>query len=221
MKRKRVQELPDHERPREKLHSRGVGALSDRELIAVILGRGSQKAPLLELADQVLALLDRNGGQPDPIALAELPGLGPARASQLSAAIELARRRVGHAGIRIKTAAEILPLVRHYADRRQEHFLCISLNGNNEVLANRVITIGLLDRGVVHPREVFAEPIAERAASVIVAHNHPSGTAAPSKADIATTRRLVEAGDLLGIPVLDHIIFTHGAYYSFAEQGCL
>jgi len=221
MKRRRIQELPDHERPREKLLSRGVGVLSDRELLAVLLGRGSRRLPLLELADRVLDLLDRNGGHPDPAALANLPGLGPARATQLSAAIELARRRVGHAGVRIKTAAEILPLVRHYADRRQEHFLCISLNGNNEVIANRVVTIGLLDRGVVHPREVFTDPIGERAAAIIVAHNHPSGTVTPSKADIATTKRLAEAGDLLGIPLLDHLIFTHDAYYSFAEQGRL
>jgi DNA repair protein RadC len=114
----------------------------------------------------------------------------------------------------------VYPLVRHYSDRKQEHFICLSLNGAHEVLAIRVVSIGILNKTIVHPREVFGDPISDRAAAIVVCHNHPSGQLEPSEEDIAITRRLSEAGELLGINLLDHLILSpRGGYYSFVESG--
>ena len=114
---------------------------------------------------------------------------------------------------------DVLPLIRHYADRKQEHFLCISLNGAKEVIATRTVSVGLVNKTQVHPREVFADPITDRASAVIVAHNHPSGALTPSKEDFEVTRQLKKAGETLGIRLLDHIIFNHNSYYNFLENG--
>jgi DNA repair protein RadC len=110
-------------------------------------------------------------------------------------------------------------LIQHYADRKQEHFLCVSLNGFNEVMAVRVISVGLVNKTHVHPREVFSDPITDRASAVIVAHNHPSGRVEPSKEDIEITRQLKSAGEILGIKLLDHIIFNRTSYYSLLEKN--
>ena len=112
-----------------------------------------------------------------------------------------------------------MPLVSHLADRKQEHFICISLNGAHEVIASRVITIGLVNATQVHPREVFCDPICDRASAVIVAHNHPSGQLEPSNADRLVTKNLKEAGELLGIRLLDHVIFSSAGFYSFADKA--
>ena len=119
---------------------------------------------------------------------------------------------------RIDKPEDILPLVVHWADRPQEHFLVLSLNGAYEVLCIRVVSQGILDRTIVHPREVFVDPIRDRAAAIVCAHNHPSGSLEPSKEDKALTHRLQSAGSLLGIPLLDHVIFTGAGYYSFLEE---
>jgi DNA repair protein RadC len=105
------------------------------------------------------------------------------------------------------------------ADRKQEHFLCISLNGAYEVIAVRTVSVGLVNKTQVHPREVFADPLTDRATAIIVAHNHPTGNLTPSKEDIAITRQLKSAGEILGIKLLDHIIFSHKGYYSFMENN--
>ena len=122
---------------------------------------------------------------------------------------------------RSTTPADLLPHVRHYADRKQEHFLCASINGANEILNIRVISIGLIDRSPVHPREVFADALSDRASAVIVAHNHPSGGLEPSPSDIQVTEQLKAAGVVVGITLLDHIIFNRLGYYSFLEDGKL
>ena len=215
---KRIRDLPLSERPREKLCRQGPKALSDRELLAVVLGQGTRKRGVLWLADEILKKLDGTA-QVTPECLQEIEGVGPARAMKICAALEFARRRIRPEGVKVVLAVDALPLVRHYADRKQEHFLCISLNGANEVIATRVVSVGLVNRTQVHPREVFADPIADRAVSVIVAHNHPSGTPAPSSQDVEVTRRLKAAGDILGISLIDHIIFTRNSYYSFQEHN--
>jgi len=133
--------------------------------------------------------------------------------------MEFVRRRIKPEGIRIETPADLLPHIRHYADRKQEHFLCASVNGANEVINIRVVSIGLIDRSPVHPREVFADPLMDRASAVILAHNHPVGSLKPSESDMETTRRLKEAGDVMGVTVLDHLIFNRANYFSFLEQG--
>jgi DNA repair protein RadC len=114
---------------------------------------------------------------------------------------------------------DVLPLVRHYADRKQEHFICISINGANEVITTRVVSVGLVNKTQVHPREVFADPITDRASAIIVAHNHPSGGLLPSQEDLEITKQLTSAGEVLGIKVLDHMIFNDKGYYSLLEKG--
>ena len=137
------------------------------------------------------------------------------------AAIEFARRRIKPEGAKIITPADLLPHIRHYADRKQEHFLCASINGANEILNIRVVSIGLIDRSPVHPREVFADALSDRAAAVIVAHNHPSGGVEPSQGDIQITAQLKASGEVVGIELLDHIIFNRTGYFSFLEKGIL
>lgn len=120
--------------------------------------------------------------------------------------------------MKIKFPADVLPLIQHFADRKQEHFLCVSINGANEVMNVRVVSIGLINKSHVHPREVFADVIAERASAIIIAHNHPIGELKPGKEDIEVTNRIKEAGKILGINLWDHIIFNHKGYYSFVEN---
>lgn len=214
----RIRDLPPAERPREKLCQNGPKSLSDLELLAVVLGNGTPKHDVLGLAEEILKKLD-SSAEVSSQSLQEIEGVGPAQAMKICAALEFARRRIHPQGAKIVLPVDLLPLVRHYADRKQEHFLCASLNGANEVMAIRVVSVGLVNRTQVHPREVFADPIADRAVSVIVAHNHPSGSTAPSNQDVEVTRRLKAAGETLGIRLLDHIIFTRDSYYSFQEHN--
>ena len=218
---KRLADMPKHERPREKMLQKGPGALSDEELAAILLGFGTKGHDVMTVARRIVRTVDEHNGRPDLKDLQTLEGVGPAKATLVAAALEFARRRIHPEGLKIRTPIDVLPLVRHYGDRKQEHFLCISLNGANEVITHRVVSIGLVDQTQVHPREVFADPITDRASAVILAHNHPSGDIAPSQADIKVTRQLRDAGKTLGISVLDHIIFSAKGHYSFLENDCL
>ena len=216
---KRIADLPKHDRPREKMQRKGAAALTDVELVAILLGFGIKGHDVMTVAKRIVRLVDAHHGRPDLADLQRLEGVGPAKATLIAASLEFARRRIRPEGIKIETPVDVLPLVRHYGDRRQEHFLCISLNGANEVITTRVVSVGLVNKTQVHPREVFAEPITDRASAVILAHNHPSGNLAPSKEDLQITQQLKEAGETLGITVLDHIIFSQKGHYSFLEQG--
>ncbi len=218
---KKIQNMQPHERPREKLLEKGARALSDAELLAVLLGKGSARQDVLSLAAKVVPEIDQKGFRLSVDDLSRFDGIGPAKAALILASLEFARRRIKPDGFKISQPSDLLPLVRHYADRRQEHFLCASVNGANEIIQIRVVSIGLIDKSPAHPREVFADPITDRASAVILAHNHPAGTLTPSDADLQITRRLKDAGDLMGITVLDHIIFNHKGYYSFLEHGDL
>ena len=218
---KTIHEMPEADRPREKLLRKGAAALSDRELLAVLLGKGTPGMDVMTLAGKLARLIDERGLQVTSEDLTQFEGVGIAKATLVLAAIEFARRRIKPEGAKIETPADLLPHIRHYADRRQEHFLCASLNGANEMLNIRVVSIGLVDRSPVHPREVFADALSDRASAVIVAHNHPSGGVEPSQSDIATTTRLKAAGDILGIELLDHIIFNRTEYFSLLEHGRL
>lgn len=218
---KSIREIPKRDRPREKLLAKGAAALSDRELLAVLVGKGTARMDVMTLAGKLTRVMDEKGLDVSVDDLTQFEGMGEAKAALLLAAIEFARRRIKPEGVKIEASADVLPLIRHYADRRQEHFICITINGANEVLQVRVISIGLVDRSHVHSREVFAEAIADRASAVIVAHNHPVGPLEPSSADIEATRQLKAAGDVIGIQLLDHIIFNRGGYFSFLESGAL
>ncbi|MEZ4528155.1 MAG: DNA repair protein RadC [Desulfobacterales bacterium] len=217
----RLSDLPENERPREKLREKGPQTLSDKELMAILLGKGLKGQDVMSLAGAILDAMDKNGGFPQLDILQNIRGVGIAKASVIVAALEFARRRIRPEGTKITSPTDVLPLIKHYADRKQEHLLCLSLNGANEVIATRVITIGLLNRTQIHPREVFADALTDRAASIILAHNHPSGSVSPSKEDEAVTRRIKESGEVLGVQLLDHLIFTLKDYYSFKEHGYL
>ncbi len=204
--------------PRERLQDAGIAALSDEELVTLLIGTGTARHPVRAVSREVVSLIDRVNGAPQSADLRGISGLGPAKAATIVAAFELGRRVLIPERRKIRSPSDVLPIVDRFLDRPQECFLALSLNGAHEVLSVRVVTVGLVNRTVVHPREVFAGPLTDRAASVVLAHNHPSGSLEPSAEDVEVTRRMRSAGQLLGIPVLDHVIFSTRGYYSFLEH---
>lgn len=219
MAEKRIKNIPIEDRPREKLCLKGKEALSDQELLAILLGKGTKKHDVLTLAHKLIAVIDKKGVNVAIDDLIDFDGVGKAKAALILASFEFVRRRIKKDGITFEKPSDIVPLLRHYADRKQEHFLCVSLNGANEILNTRVVTIGLADRSHAHPREVFADVLVDRASAIILAHNHPAGSLDPSEEDIAVTKRISQAGQILGVAVLDHIIFNQREYLSFVERG--
>jgi len=215
----KVKEMPSADRPRERLLREGPERLRDIELLSVLLGSGSKKRDVFGVAQEILPLLDSAGADVSAAALRKVAGIGPAKAALLLSALEFARRRIRPKGVKITCASDVFPLLTHFADRHQEHFITISLNGAHEVIATRVVTIGLVNVTQVHPREVFADPLCDRACALVVAHNHPSGNLTPSKEDLQVTEVLKEAGKLLGIRLLDHVIFGAAGYRSLSEEG--
>ena len=218
---KKIKDLSKSERPREKLQAKGAEAMSDIELLAILLGSGTKNHDVLTVAGRILKSLDGQNEKLSIEALQKIEGVGPAKATLLAAALEFSRRRIRPEGTRISFPPDVLPLIRHFADRKQEHFICVSLNGANEVITCRVVSVGLVNQSQVHPREVFADPITDRASAVIVAHNHPSGSLEPSREDLEITRQLKAAGEILGIRLLDHIVFNQRWYYSLIEHNCI
>ena len=215
---KRITELPAKDRPREKLQEKGADALSDIELLAILLGSGTPKYDVMTVAKKLIKIIDEKGICFTVKDLLGIEGIGTAKATALTAAFEFVRRRIKPEGLKIKSPSDILPMIQHYSDRKQEHFLSISVNGANEVMNVRVVTIGLVNQSQVHPREIFADVLMDRASSLIIAHNHPSGSLHPSKEDIDITNKVVDAARVLGIRLLDHIIFSKKGYYSFLES---
>lgn len=218
---KKISAIPKQDRPREKLQQKGAEALSDLELMAILLGSGTKGHDVMTVAERILKVLDAHNEKLNIDELKKIEGVGPAKATLIAAALEFVRRRIRPEGLKISFPADVLPLIANYADRKQEHFICISINGANEVITSRVVSVGLVNKTQVHPREVFADPITDRAAAIIVAHNHPSGNLLPSKEDIEVTKQLKTAGETLGIRLIDHVIFNHKEYYSFLEKGAL
>ena len=222
---KMMKDVPERDRPREKIVRKGVSSLTDQELIESILGRGTKGSDVRVIAKEICGLLKDNQDTIRYEDLITIIGIGPSKAAQITACFELGRRYCAPAGgsIKVTKPQDILPLplIAEMRDKRQEHFICITLNGAGEVLDSRTITVGLLNHSLVHPREVFADAISDRAASVICVHNHPSGSLEPSPQDIAITTQLREAGLLLGIQLIDHIIVTKTGYLSMKERGLL
>ena len=219
--------MPAEDRPREKLQRAGPAALGDHELIAIVIGTGVRRASALGLAGLVLeqagglhglSRLSRN-------ALERIDGVGAAKASQIVAAIELGRRTLVRPGSpRVQFAAPrdaAAYLMPQYGCRPVEHFGIVLLDTKHRVLRTQVLTIGTLDSSPVHPRDVFREAAAGSAAAIVLFHNHPSGDPTPSPDDVELTERLVEAGELMGIEVLDHIILGESRYCSLKEAGKL
>lgn len=218
---KTIKDMPEHSRPREKLREKGASALTDEELVAAILGRGVKGLDVVAMSKSVAKLIREHKENLSIEHLTSVPGMGLAKAAQILSAFELARRYLLKETVKIKSAKDILPLVVDIVNKQQEYFVCISLNGANEVIEKRIVTIGLVNSSQIHPREVFADVIADRAAAVIFAHNHPSGDPKPSEPDTKTHRQLTEAGKILGLRILDHIIVTKKGYFSFQEAGLI
>jgi len=222
----KIKEMPNYDRPREKLLKNGPSFLTDEELIQIIIGSGSVGSDVVKISKSTFSYLEQNKIQwrEDFLSffngLKLIKGLGPVKASVISASFELASRFIDNSNI-IKDAHDVLPIISYIALKKQEYFLSINLNGANKVISNRVITIGLVDQTLIHPREVFSDTLKERAAKVIVAHNHPAGVLKPSEEDIKITRSLVDASKILGITLLDHIILTRNGYFSFKEEGLI
>jgi DNA repair protein RadC len=219
-----MHDVEESERPRERLFELGPGALSDADLVALVFGSGSGGEGVLDVAARVTRSVHlRRLHQTAVEDLLAIKGMGPARAAQLLAAAEIGRR--------LWPDADPIPLVRGpetifelTADIRRsnrEHFVGFYLNSRNQVLRREIISIGSLNASIVHPREVFIPALAVSAASLILAHNHPSGDPSPSEEDLAITRRITESGRLLGIELLDHVVVARDAYTSFKERRLL
>jgi len=218
---RRMRDVPEIDRPREKLIKKGPTALTDRELIAAIIGKGTKERDVYQIAGEIVKALKKQGSGLAVGDLTCMEGVGDTKACQIVAGFELGRRYLIEESAKITGPQDILPLVSDLLDKKQEYFLCLSLNGAGELIKKRVITMGLLNHSPVHPREVYADAITDRAASVIFVHNHPSGNPEPSAQDLEITRQLAEAGSILGIRVLDHLIVGRKGHVSLKERGVL
>jgi len=206
---KKISQIAKFDRPREKLQTKGAAALSDFELLQALIGSGNKQADVGKIAKETLKLLRQNGVDITYTQLHAVSGMGPARITEILAAIELSRRYLIDSEQPIIDSPEAaVAQLADIRDRKQEHFVVMTLDGANRLITKRTITIGILTGSLVHPREVFADAITDRAASIIVAHNHPSGSLVASKDDINITDRLKRAGELLGIELADHIVLT-------------
>ena len=216
----KIKDRYKEDRPREKLAKSGAGRLSDLELLMAIIGSGNAQADVGTIARQVLKLLQDKKGELTYGDLRSVVGLGEAKIPVILAGLELAKRYLVDSDQPVIDSPEkAVALLANIRDKKQEHFVCLTLDGANRLIAQRVVTIGTLTASLVHPREVFADAITDRAAGIIVAHNHPSGSLEISQADRDVTDRLIEAGKLLGITLIDHIVVTKSEHLSIVGQG--
>jgi DNA repair protein RadC len=214
---RKIKDIAKIDRPREKLKAKGPGALSDFELLQALIGSGNMQADVSQIAKDIKKLLQTHGLDVSYEQLEQITGLGSAKITELLAAVDLSKRYLVVSEQPILDSPEkVVEQLADIRDKKQEYFICITLNGANRMIAKRTITIGTLTASLVHPREVFADAITDRAASIIVAHNHPSGSTTPSKADREITLRLQNAGELLGIPVFMHVITTSNNFSNIA-----
>ncbi len=203
-------------KPKEKLEKLGPEALTDRELIMALMDYGCTTSCEND-AKRILDILNSSPTLKKDMMMK----LGKSAWIRLSAAIELGRRKLDGKSKPISSPKDIYREVMHYASNKQEHFIVVMLNGAQEKIGSFVATVGTLNRSIIHPREVFAPAIENRAAAIAIAHNHPSGNLLPSEEDIATTDKLVMSGKILGIKVIDHIIFSDESFFSFMEHSLI
>ncbi len=206
---------------REKTLEHGISFPFDEELIMLILGSGTKKMPVEIMANKIMETLDCSEKDKLVENLLKIQGIGEGKALAIAAAIELGRRRSNHLKAPIRTPQDVIPFVRNYAVSQKEHFLVITLNGGHEIIQIHCVSVGTLNRTLIHPREVFSQAIKENAAAIIVCHNHPSGNCQPSTEDIETTKILLQASRIIGIELLDHVIIDCENYFSFMENHVL
>lgn len=222
-----VKEMPRDQRPRERLICFGPSVLSNAEILAILLGTGTEKETSIELAQRILS--SRGGvaflAEATVEELISIRGVGPAKTAQIKAAIELGRRLASTTRWErpvIKSPIDVFHLLgeeMRYLDR--EHFNVILLNTKNYVLGVEKISVGSLNASLVHPRELFKKAILKSAAGIILVHNHPSGDPQPSEEDKQVTQRMAEAGEIIGIEILDHIVIGDGRFASLRERGLM
>ena len=220
-----IRDLPKSERPREKLLNRGPENLKDEELLAILIGTGFHGKSALKLARQILAKYPKNKLlKIQPNQLTEIKGIGSSKASIILAAIELVKRSLN---LReetipvIQSPKDVISQVSFLRDKQREHFVVLFLNARNQLITKKDLFIGTLNANLVHPREIFSEALKHNAASLILIHNHPSGDPEPSQDDLEITKRLREAGQIMGLEIIDHLIISHNNYFSFKEHQLL
>ncbi|SCY15932.1 RadC family protein [Alkaliphilus peptidifermentans] len=223
-----IKNLPPDERPREKLLAYGPRKLSNAELLAILLAKGSKEQSAISLAEAILSynkegmrfLTDCTVEE-----LSSIKGIGLAKSSQLIAAVELGKRIALATKVnnyKIKSPEDVVDLLmEEMRYNKKEHFNILLLNTKNELIAEENISVGSLNASIVHPREVFIRAIKRSSSAIILVHNHPSGDPSPSSEDISITKRLIDAGDILGIKVLDHIIIGDGVFTSLKEKSLM
>ncbi|WP_072682512.1 DNA repair protein RadC [Arcobacter sp. LA11] len=209
-----LKQLENLDKPREKLLKKGTKSLKDYELMAIILGSGIFGKDVIKLSREIIKLLEKDFDTLSLDKLLEVHGLGKVKASQVLSAIELSRRYLIKSNKKITSAKEVYEELFEYKSKKQEYFLALYLDGANHLIEKRVITIGTLTQSLVHPREVLSPAIELRAASIIVAHNHPSGQLKASLEDELITKRLIDSAKLLGIEFVDHVIITNEGFKS-------
>lgn len=208
-----------YERPREKMLNYGPDCLDNVELLAIILGAGIKGRDVLMLANDILERVVKFYDTLSIDDITAIKGVGAAKACQVMAVVELSRRLAVKDEQRVKDCEDVVAQVSDLIYKSQEYFVTLTLDGAGLLLKRRVVFVGTVNQSLVHPREIFSGAINDSASSIVLAHNHPSGSTRPSRQDIAVTKRLVAAGELLGIKVLDHVIVSRKGFYSFARDG--
>ena len=217
----KIKDLPKINLPREKLEKYGSSKLADFELLAILLGSGIKGLNVLELSKKILKVIKKIGIKKVILKdLLEIKGLGKAKASQIISVLELTNR-FSENKPEILSAKDVWQLCSDIRESKKEHFVAFYLDTQNCLIERQIISIGTLNSSLVHPREVFEPAVKLSAASVLIAHNHPSGTLDPSQEDREVTKRLVDAGNLLGISVIDHIILSKNGHFSFQQAKLL
>lgn len=208
-------------RIREIALEKGIRYPSDHELIMMILGSGTKDIPLDELSFKVCQIIAETKNEDVIPELLKIQGIGTSKALAIASGIELGRRFANHIQAKIKAPKDILPFVKHYSLTQQEHFLAVTLSGASEIINIHTVSVGTVNFAIVHPRDVFSTAVKENASSIIICHNHPSGNCLPSDEDITTTERLMRASEIIGIPIIDHLIISQTDYFSFFEHQLL
>lgn len=218
-----IKDLPKTERPRERLDALGISNLTETELLAIILSSGTKKKNVISVAKQLLKTFPLNALLTTSLSeLAKVDGIGKVKAGKILAGIELGKRALGTASFhQVLTPKEVLNEVKDIRTKSQEHLIALYLNARHELLQKQTISVGSLNQAIIEPRDIFSYALLLPSPFIILVHNHPSGDATASEADIKFTRRLVEAGNLLGIKIIDHIIVTANDYSSFRESKLL
>jgi len=221
----KIKDLPKVDRPREKLIAKGAENLKDSELLAILLRTGTTRKNVIEIASQILSKYSKKRLlQMTHEDLCRIDGIDSAKATALLAAFELSKRalEVNDTNLpMIETAKDAVAQLTDIRDLKKEHFVVLYLNAKNQLVHKETISMGTLNANLVHPREVFEPALKCSAAQVVAAHNHPSGDPKPSEDDIEITKRLTEAGKLMGIDVMDHVIVSKNNYFSFKEEKTL